>query len=59
MSEVQNRERDAQTRAVERVTGTWWCTAGQHRVRDGMPAMHRGRKVCPVCMERINRRRRK
>lgn len=55
MSKSSARERDRQTRAADRATGTWFCAIGYHHVR-GPVTMRRGRKVCSTCAERINRR---
>ena len=55
MSRDIDRLRNRQTRAADRVTGTWWCAGGYHHAR-GPVTMRRGRKVCQTCAERISRR---
>jgi hypothetical protein len=37
---------------VEEMTGEWYCVSGQHRVK-GEVRLHRGRRVCPACYQRI------
>ena len=54
MSEQRSRE----SRAVERITGTFWCQGGNHATR-GEYTMHRGRRVCPACRDKISRARRR
>ena len=49
------RERKRQAAACDRSTGKFMCLGGNHEAR-GEPVMHRGRKYCRACRDKIKAR---